>query len=208
MKCHLKKTIVLSPLEVGRELHLHTDASNNGLGFILSQPHKDEKNKSSDSYNIKHNIITLGFAGLSSTQERYSVGEQECLAVLHAIQKTDYYVRGAPKVTVFTDNKNLSDYFKMGLSEIKNERILEFREKLLGYNLEFIHVKGSTHSVADRLSRYPEKKNKCLDLEDRFVPTVASKSLRTKQAGDNPKDQHIDKIASITKTDEDYQYMV
>ena len=119
MKRHLKKTIILSPLEVGRELHLHTDASNNGLGFILSQPHKDEKNKSSDNYNIKRNIITLGSAGLSNTQERYSVGEQECLAVLNAIKKTDYYVPGAPKVTGFTDNKNLKDYFSMGLSEIK-----------------------------------------------------------------------------------------
>ena len=85
MKRHLKKTVILSLLEVGRELHLHTDASNNGLGYILSQPHKDEKNKSSDNYNITHNIIMLCSAGLSSTQERYSVGEQECLAVLHAI---------------------------------------------------------------------------------------------------------------------------
>ena len=73
MKRHLKKTIILSPLEVGRELHLHTDASNNGLGFILSQPYKDEKNKSSDNYNIKHNIMMLGSAGLCSTQERDSV---------------------------------------------------------------------------------------------------------------------------------------
>ena len=39
----------------------------------------------------------------------------------------------------------------MGLSDIKNEQILKFREKLLGYNLEFIHVKGSTNSMADRL---------------------------------------------------------
>ena len=116
------------------------------------------------------------------------------MAVLRPIEKTDYYVRGAPKVVVFTDNKNLSDYFKMGLHEIKNKRILKFQEKLLGYNLEFVHVKGSTHSVADRLSCYPEKRNKCLDLEDRFVPSVTSKSLRTKQAGENPKDPHVDKI--------------
>ena len=86
MKRHLKKTVILSPLEVGRELHLHMDASNNGLGFILSQPHKDEKNNDSENYNIKRNIVMLGSAGLSSTQERYSAGEQECLAVLHAIK--------------------------------------------------------------------------------------------------------------------------
>ena len=41
MKKHLKKTVVLSPLEVGKEIHLHTDASTNGLGYILSQPHTD-----------------------------------------------------------------------------------------------------------------------------------------------------------------------
>ena len=151
MKRHLSKTVILSPLEVGRELHLHTDASNNGLGFILSQPHKDEKKNDYENYNIKRNIVTLGSAGLSDTQQRYSAGEQECLAVLHAIQKVDHYVRGAPEVKVFTDNKNLKDYFSMGLSEIRNERILKFHEKLLGYNLKFIHVKGSTHAIADRL---------------------------------------------------------
>ena len=78
----------------------------------------------------------------------------------------------------------------------------------MGYNLEFVLVKGLTHSVADRLSPYPKKEDKCLDLEDRIVPSVASKSLRTKQSGENPKDPHINKIASIAKSDEDYQYMI
>ena len=78
----------------------------------------------------------------------------------------------------------------------------------MGYTLEFVHVKGSTHSVADRLSHYPEKENTCLDLEDRFIPSVASKSLRTKQSGKNPTDPHINKIARIAKNDEDYKYMI
>ena len=58
MKRYLTKTVILSPLEVGRELHLHTDASNNGLGYILSQPHRDEKKQEYESYSIKRNIIT------------------------------------------------------------------------------------------------------------------------------------------------------
>ena len=90
-------TVVLSPLEVGREIHIHTDASSQGLGFILSQPHKDEEKGNTDHYRMKRDIITFGSAGLTSTQERYSSGEHECLAVLHAIQKTDFYVRGAQK---------------------------------------------------------------------------------------------------------------
>ena len=209
MKHHLKKTIVLSPLEVGKDIHIHTDASSQGLGFILSQPHKDEEKKgNTDHYRMKQNIITLGSAGLTSTQERYSSGEQECLVVLHAIQKTDFYVRCAQKIVVFSDNKNLCDFFKMPLHDIKNEHILKFREKLLGYPLEFEHVKGSTHSVADRLSCYPEKENTCLDLEDRFTPSVASKSLRTKESGKNPTDPHINKIARIAKDAEYYKYTI
>ena len=46
MKKYLKKTVVLSPLEVEKEIHFHTEASNSGLGYILSQPHKQtEKDK-------------------------------------------------------------------------------------------------------------------------------------------------------------------
>merc|ERR1711954_493042 len=96
----------------------------------------------------------------------------------------------------------------MGLSEIQNERILKCREKLLGYNLKFVHVKGSTHALADRLSRFPEKHYTCPDLEDRFVPSVCSKSLRTLEVNENPKDQHLEKIGKIRKSDEDYSYMV
>merc|ERR1711954_453840 len=125
MKNQLKKTVTLSPLEIGRELHLHTDASNNGLGYILSQPHKEEKKENYENYNIKRNLVTLGSAGLSDTQQRYSAGEKECLAVLHAIQKVDHYIRGTPEVKVFTDNKNLKDYFSMGLSEIQKRTYIE-----------------------------------------------------------------------------------
>ena len=91
----------------------------------------------------------------------------------------------------------------MPLHDIKSKIIFKFREKLLGYPLELVHVKGSTHTVADRLSRYPQKENTCSDLDDRFVPSVASKSLRTKESGENPTDPHIDKIARIAKMDKD-----
>ena len=56
------------------------------------------------------------------------------------------------------------------LHDIKNEGILKFQEKLLGYNLEFVHVRGSTHSVAGRLSRYTEKEYCHLSrLGERFI---------------------------------------
>ena len=71
-----------------------------------------------------------------------------------------------------------------------------------------VHVKGDTHTLADRLSRYPNTKNNCSDLEERFTPAIASRYLRTKEAGETPTDPHINKIAKIVKEDEDYMYMI
>ena len=71
-----------------------------------------------------------------------------------------------------------------------------------------VHVKGSTHTHADRLSRYPISDRHCPDLEDRFVPHVAAKSLRTKASGNTPQDPHIAKIAEIDMEDEYYKYMM
>ena len=68
----------------------------------------------------------------------------------------------------------------MPLHDIKNEIILKFREK----------------------------KNTCSDLDDRFTPAIASKSLRTKESGKTPTDPHINKIAKIAKEDEDYRSMI
>ena len=96
----------------------------------------------------------------------------------------------------------------MPLHKIKNEKILKFCEKLLGYPIEMIHVKGATHTLADRLSRYPDTGNNCSDLEERFTPAIASRSLRTKQAGQTPQDPHIQKIAELAKEDEDYTYII
>ena len=66
-----------------------------------------------------------------------------------------------------------------------------------------VHVKGATHTLADHLSRYPNYKNHCNDLEERFTPAIASKSLKCKESGDSPSDPHILKIAEIGQKDED-----
>ena len=96
----------------------------------------------------------------------------------------------------------------MPLTDIKNQRILKFREKLLGYPLQLIHVKGQTHTLADRLSQYPDKKNSCTDLEERYTPMIASRSLRCHKDGFTPDDPHIRKIARIGEEDEDYKYII
>ena len=74
MKRHLKKTIVLSPLEVGKEIHqiqMH-QAMALVLYLYCNSLIQRKKKENKDHYRRKRNIITLGSGGLMSTQEHYS----------------------------------------------------------------------------------------------------------------------------------------
>ena len=68
-------------------------------------------------------------------------------------------------------------------------------------------MKGATHSLADQLSRYPNKSVKCPDIEDGVSPSIASRSLRLKPSAETCDDPHIMKIADMGNPDEDYSYM-
>ena len=138
------------------------------MGYVLSQPRYKES-PGEDHYRTQQNLITLGSCGLSPTQSRYSTIEQEFLAIKWAIEKTDYYVRASKKINVFCDNKNIRDIFKMDMSDMKNTRLLKMREKIASYPITVIHVQGKTHSIADKLSRYPSQTTQCPDLDKRIT---------------------------------------
>ena len=140
--------IKISPFDTNLKLHIHTDASAAGLGFVLSQPLEDDKE---DMYRLKRKIVTLGSAGLTPAQTRYSAVELEALAIFYAVSKLDYFTRYAPLVEVFTDSKTCVDYLNMDLSKIKNSRILTIMEKLRSYNIKARHVGGETNFLPDRL---------------------------------------------------------
>ena len=101
----------------------------------MSQPEDKYDGDTSDHYRTRRNIVNLGRAGLTPTQERYSTLEQKALAIVHAVTKSDFYLKHSKKVIVFSDNKNILDTFKMSLHDIKNYCLVKFREKFLGDNL-------------------------------------------------------------------------
>ena len=69
-------------------------------------------------------------------------------------------------------------------------------------------VKGVTHTLAGCLSRFPDKKKTCSELENHFTFMIASRSLRCKETGFTPEDPHIKKIARIGSEDPDYVYII
>jgi hypothetical protein len=88
---------------------------------------------------------------LSPTEQRYSTCEQELLAIVYALQKFRLYVYGR-QIKVFTDNKSL--YF-LKRCVLTSDRIARWVMQLQEYDLEVVHISGSSNFLADILSRNP-----------------------------------------------------
>ena len=129
-----------------KPLALLTDASrHHGLGFALCQFDKDNNPL----------IITCGSKSLTPTQQRYATIELECLAIIWAIQKCSFYLKGLADFLVMTDHRPLEGIFKKSLEEMVNPRLQRMREKVTGYSFTVKWVAGKTHFIADALSRAP-----------------------------------------------------
>ena len=112
-----------------------SDASVHGSGAVLLQ-----------------NGRPIAFASrkFSGAETRYTTGEQEFLAVLHALKEWRCYLEGHP-FTVKTDHKPLT--FLDGVPTL-NRRQARWMEYLARFDYTWEYLKGSMN-VADALSRHP-----------------------------------------------------
>lgn len=92
-KLVLDNVMLAHPL-VGKLFFLECDASNTGLGFILSQENEEGVRK----------VISFGSKALTPTQQNYITAERECLAVVEGIKSFHIYLQGQ-KFTILTDHK-------------------------------------------------------------------------------------------------------
>merc|ERR1711873_393674 len=91
----------LHPYKQGNSLHAMTDASLNGLGFILFQ--KDEAGKKS--------IIQVGSPCLKNAQVRWHPAELELLAVQYCLKKCHFYTAHSDHpVEILSDFSSLKDF--------------------------------------------------------------------------------------------------
>jgi len=94
LKTALTTAPVLACLDFSRQFILQTDASNLGLGAILTQNSEGER------------VIAYTSRTLNSAEKNYSVTELECLAVVWGIRRMRDYLEGY-KFMVITDHQSL-----------------------------------------------------------------------------------------------------
>lgn len=140
--CEIKDRLVCAPVLVcpdfTKPFVLQTDASNVGLGCVLSQDFEDGEH-----------VIAYGSRSLTKSEQKFTATEKECLGVLWAVEKYRPYLEGST-FTVVTDHHSL-----LWLHKLKDPvgRLARWAVRLQQYDFGVVHRKGSAHVVPDALSR-------------------------------------------------------
>jgi hypothetical protein len=139
---HLTNPPLLAFPDFNKEFILSTDASNSGLGAVLSQ-------------NQKEGEKVIGYASrtLKPAEKNYATIEQECLAIVWGIEQFKPYLYGR-KFTITSDHNPL-----VYLENVapKSKRLTRWSLELAEYDKEIIYKKGSSNTNADALSRMFEE---------------------------------------------------
>uniref|UniRef100_A0A1X7U211 RNA-directed DNA polymerase n=1 Tax=Amphimedon queenslandica TaxID=400682 RepID=A0A1X7U211_AMPQE len=151
----LKKMLCGSPVlrtpDIRKEMILQTDASNRGLGAVLSQIGEDGE---------EHPIVYIS-RKLLPREEKYAVVEKECLAVVWAIQTLKVYLYGQ-HFRIQTDHHAL---YWLDRMKSKNERLSRWSLYLQEWNFRVEYRKGTENGNADGLSRGPVVEQPSCSLE-------------------------------------------
>ena len=77
-------------------------------------------------------------------------------------------------------------------------------EKIAGYRIHIVNVKGINHTVADRLSRYPVSSQLAPEFNVN-PPEMCHKSLQLLRTGVYLKDPLLKRLSILAEKDEEYQ---
>ena len=123
-----------------------SDASRlHGIGGILLQTTPEGKKV----------IISCASRSLTPAERNYATIELEALALVYALKKFSYWLRGHPGFLFEVDHKPLLGVFNKPLSQIDNKRLFKTRIAAIPYTFDLIFTPGKRHIVADALSRSP-----------------------------------------------------
>ncbi|GBN99011.1 Retrovirus-related Pol polyprotein from transposon 297 [Araneus ventricosus] len=138
-----------------KEFILDTDASNEGIGAVLSQKIGNEEC-----------VIAYFSKSLGKPERNYCVTLEELLAIVKSIEHFHHYLYGQ-KFLLRTDHASLR--WLLNFREPKGQ-IAFWIQRLQEYDFEIQHRKGTSHGNADDLSRRPRKESckHCTNADKKF----------------------------------------
>lgn len=146
MKKALTESPILIPPDRNLPFVLDTDASDDGMGAVLSQVGAD-----------REKVVAYFSKTLNKAERRYCVARRELLAIARAISHFRYYLCGPP-FTVRTDHSALQ--WSMSFKEPEGQ-IARWLKELAMYVFKVEYRAGTRHANADAMSRHPGALNGC-----------------------------------------------
>ena len=139
---HLKSKLTRQPIlqypDFSKEFVLTPDASNQGLGAVLSQGPIG-----------KDLPVAYASCSLNSAVSHYTTSEKELLAIVWSTKYFSPYLHGR-KFRIISDHKPL--VWIMNVKDL-GSRLMRWKIQLAEYDYEIIHKSGSQNTNADAVSR-------------------------------------------------------
>ena len=129
----IARDVVLAYPDFSKPFEIYTDACTRQLGAVITQNNRP---------------IAFFSRKLSDTQQKYSVTEQELLAIIETLKEFKGMLWGQ-EIKVFTDHKNLT---RDALGST-SDRVYRWRLLLEEFSPEIVYIKGINNTVADAISR-------------------------------------------------------
>lgn len=139
LKSLLVKAPVLACPNFNLPFEVHTDASDFGIGAMLSQTING----------VEHPVAYMS-RSLSGAERNYSVTEREALAVLIALEHWRCYLENGHTFSVFTDHAALKWFFSL---TNPSGRLARWGVRLASFDFVIKHRSGKDNVIPDALSR-------------------------------------------------------
>jgi transposase InsO family protein len=165
---------------------LDTDASNQGIGAVLSQIQAGEER-----------VVAFASRVLSGPERNYCATRKELLAVVTYMKHFRPYLLGGRVFTIRTDHAALQWLRRTPEPVGQQARWLEIMEEFQPFVIQ--HRPGLRHTNADALSRIPCRQ---CQHENETPHFVEIRSLEVQAGEDDPDQWSTNSVAAATRTDD------
>ena len=139
LKVMLAKAPIVQPPQWDLPFHVFVDASDVAIGSVLMQEKQERW----------YRLVFYASRGLSSAEKNYSVTEREALGMIYSVTKFWHYLLG----NKFVFHVDHSALLYLVAKQALHGKIARWMLILTKFEFTVIHTPGSTHAVADYLSR-------------------------------------------------------